>query len=979
MKLFKSKKPTSCVSGKSGSGKNKYCIQDESSSSSNSNNNNNKNVETIPMTPILTGDRAMSPAQSEDSGLAPDRGPTSAIISLPRESAQAMDIIFADRPDLSYPPVIASVDASGPAADFLSPGDRIHQVDGMSTIGLSNSQIMNLICLGETPALVEIEYSLPEYISQNSLCVQTKLAQITVERENGCLGLTLRGGGEFPLMITHVRPHGPVFKTGRVKPGDRLLRVDNYSLINKTLSEAQQLLKCGHISGLTNLTIEYDVSVMQSVEYATGPLLIEIERPMNDKLGLVLANYSPVQEHNAAIGDIDEVSIAGIYIASILPASIADRCGALSIGDQILSIDDTILENSEYTPDDAMNLLDTNTGLGYTTMQIMPAHALTRKCFSFGNQSKYGLGNGTYSTLESRKSRQRRIQARKSSGSTLTPSVGVCRTETIQVILDCTHGSGLVLGAQSACGRSVIIAQILEDSVADRSGCIQSGDRIIAVNKMYSLEASTIRQLLGDMGPRPLGYQGTNWVELEIEFDMADSVIPSSGVFNVKLMKTGKGGLGITVNGSNHTGGGGVYVITEVKPGSPAHRTGSLRAGDILLAVDSHPLQHFNVDALLKDNSKGCTTLTIKRDSIPDFLFDAQQRSLNPIYGNFNSNPDREIYAYSAKYGEVKYTDCASSLKSLTPQPDYFRTRSNEPQYGNSGADTIDSMEGSNTVHNPVVLIRRPYGKFSAMEQPNVGRCFGGENTQSLTTEVADECYNDLSPYELDYPSDRFMTLNSNCELPPPMEEKEYDTRQIVTTVRLEPKGGPLGITLAGSEDLNKPITISGIVEGGIAHKSGELQIGDCLLAINEESVQGLPLSHATKLLQQNRDEFIDLKLIRMHHGPIDELDNLIVESEGAIGNTLTSGQELYAKVQRRTRSPSFTDAISTTSSKDSKNRVIHITLYKDKVYDDYGFSVSDGLYEKGVFVNRIRSGGPADKCGVLKPYDRILQNLFFR
>lgn len=69
-------------------------------------------------------------------------------------------------------------------------------------------------------------------VSQNSLCVTSKLAQITVERESGCLGLTLRGGADYPLIVTHVRPHGPVYKTGRIKPGDRLLRVDNVSKIN---------------------------------------------------------------------------------------------------------------------------------------------------------------------------------------------------------------------------------------------------------------------------------------------------------------------------------------------------------------------------------------------------------------------------------------------------------------------------------------------------------------------------------------------------------------------------------------------------------------------------------------------------------------------------------------------------------------------------------------------------------------------------
>ncbi|KAE8738755.1 hypothetical protein FOCC_FOCC015765, partial [Frankliniella occidentalis] len=50
------------------------------------------------------------------------------------------------------------------------------------------------------------------------------------------------------------------------------------------------------------------------------------------------------------------------------------------------------------------------------------------------------------------------------------------------------------------------------------------------------------------------------------------------------------------------------------------------------------------------------------------------------------------------------------------------------------------------------------------------------------------------------------------------------------------------------------------------------------------------------------------------------------------------------------------------------------VTIYKDSVYEDFGFSVSDGLYERGVFINRIRKGGPADVTGVLQPYDRILQ-----
>ncbi|XP_055506786.1 glutamate receptor-interacting protein 1-like isoform X1 [Leucoraja erinacea] len=49
------------------------------------------------------------------------------------------------------------------------------------------------------------------------------------------------------------------------------------------------------------------------------------------------------------------------------------------------------------------------------------------------------------------------------------------------------------------------------------------------------------------------------------------------------------------------------------------------------------------------------------------------------------------------------------------------------------------------------------------------------------------------------------------------------------------------------------------------------------------------------------------------------------------------------------------------------------VTLYKDSDIQDFGFSVSDGLLEKGVYVNNIRPNGPAAPGGV-QPYDRLLQ-----
>lgn len=115
---------------------------------------------------------------------------------------------------------------------------------------------------------------------------------------------------------------------------------------------------------------------MQTVEMSMGPVMIEIERPMNEKLGLILSNYSSL--HHANNFKLDEITPAGVFIASILPASIADRCGILTVGDQILAVDETVVENTSFTPDDVTALLDA-ISREYTQIHILPSHAMIRR------------------------------------------------------------------------------------------------------------------------------------------------------------------------------------------------------------------------------------------------------------------------------------------------------------------------------------------------------------------------------------------------------------------------------------------------------------------------------------------------------------------------------------------------------------------------------------------------------------------------
>jgi len=68
-------------------------------------------------------------------------------------------------------------------------------------------------------------------------------------------------------------------------------------------------------------------------------------------------------------------------------------------------------------------------------------------------------------------------------------------------------------------------------------------------------------------------------------------------------------------------------------------------------------------------------------------------------------------------------------------------------------------------------------------------------------------------------------------------------------------------------------------------------------------------------------------------------------------------------------------DCGSTASSNDGcGGGAAGTTTYVDDHGDNYGFSLSDGLYEKGVYVSALRSRGPATAAGGLQLYDRILQ-----
>ncbi|XP_077194845.1 glutamate receptor-interacting protein 1 isoform X5 [Paroedura picta] len=685
----------------------------------------------------------------------PEEFKGSTIVELMKKEGTTLGLTVSGGIDKDGKPRVSNLRQGGIAArsDQLDVGDYIKSVNGINLTKFRHDEIISLLKNVGERVVLEVEYELPPISVQGSGVI-FRTVEVTLHKEGNTFGFVIRGGAHDdrnksrPVVITCVRPGGPADREGTIKPGDRLLSVDGIRLVGTTHSEAMSILKqCGQEA---TLLIEYDVSVMDSVATASGPLLVEVAKTAGSALGVALSTSMCCSKQV-------------IVIDKIKSASIADRCGALHIGDHILSIDGTSMEYCTLA-EATQFLANTSDNV---KLEILPHHqtrlalkgpehaALVSSSFSPASMSAYSLSSlnmGTlprslYSTSPRGTMMRRRMKKKdfKSSLSLASSTVGlagqVVHTETTEVVLtaDPIIGFGIQLQssvfATETLSSPPLISYIEADSPAERCGILQIGDRVLAINGIPT-EDSTFdeaNQLLRDSSI-------TSKVTLEIEFDVAESVIPSSGTFHVKLPKKHNVELGITISSPSSRKPGDPLVISDIKKGSVAHRTGTLELGDKLLAIDNIRLDNCSMEDAVQilQHCEELVKLKIRKDE-----------------------------DNSGCFSVAKILYCTS----------------------------IDTV-----------------------------------NTEALAV----------------------ATENA--------QDEQESSGAIIYTVELKRYGGPLGITISGTEEPFDPIIISSLTKGGLAERTGAIHIGDRILAINSSSLKGKPLSEAIHLLQM-AGETVTLKI----------------------------------------------------------------------------------------------------------------------
>ncbi|XP_056654392.1 glutamate receptor-interacting protein 1 isoform X2 [Monodelphis domestica] len=940
----------------------------------------------------------------------PEEFKGSTVVELMKKEGTTLGLTVSGGIDKDGKPRVSNLRQGGIAArsDQLDVGDYIKAVNGINLTKFRHDEIISLLKNVGERVILEVEYELPSISVQGSGVV-FRTAEVTLHKEGNTFGFVIRGGAHDdrnksrPVVITCVRPGGPADREGTIKAGDRLLSVDGIRLSGNTHAEAMSILKqCGQEA---TLVIEYDVSVMDSVATASGPLLVEVAKTPGSSLGVALSTSMCCNKQV-------------IIIDKIKSASIADRCGALHVGDHILSIDGTSMEHC--TMAEATQFLANTTD--QVKLEILPYHqtrvalkgpehaTMVSSSISPTSMSAYSLNSlntgtlprGVYTTSPRGTMMRRRLKKKdfKSSLSLASSTVGlagqVVHTETTEVVLtaDPVVGFGIQLQgsvfATETLSSPPLISYIEADSPAERCGVLQIGDRVMAINGIPT-EDSTFEeasQLLRDSSI-------TSKVTLEIEFDVAESVIPSSGTFHVKLPKKHSVELGITISSPASRKPGDPLVISDIKRGSVAHRTGTLELGDKLLAIDNIRLDNCSMEDAVQilQQCEDLVKLKIRKDEDNS---DEQESSGAIIY-------TVELKRYGGPLGITI---------SGTEEPFDPIIISSLTKGG------LAERTGAIHIGDRILAINSSSLKGKPLSEAIHLLQMAGE-TVTLKIKKQTDVHSASSPKKFPVPSHLSELSDVEDETSTPQKPGKHSDIYCATAPSVDSaveSWDSSGMdTSYGSQGPGFPASGSNFSAFEWRNPKQRSSLSPTNKTLNQEvdlsdyewerpTTSSFPGSHNNADGEQEENFWSqaleDLETCGQS-GILRELEATIM-----LGSTLSLNHEAatpsrsqlgrQASFQERSTSRShYSQATrSNTLPVDMGRKSIpprkikqemkeimsptpvelhKVTLYKDCDMEDFGFSVSDGLLEKGVYVKNIRPTGPGD-LGGLKPYDRLLQ-----
>ncbi|CAH8438788.1 unnamed protein product [Schistosoma turkestanicum] len=800
------------------------------------------------------------------------------IVEITKEEKSNLGLTVSDSSNQGEAPVILNIRPGSVADrnDCFLPYDHILSMNFMN---VSNENSTSSKHLG-SKIQMEIGYELP---SLPPVGCTVKHMVVNLKIGSDGVGLVIRGGWNKsallirPLTVMHIRQNSAADCDGRIKPGDRILTINSIHTGQLTCEEAMKLIQS--IRNYLTLTIEYNVANFEEDRHMSGAVVVEIEKPANEDLGISLAPCHEVKTGQNAF-----------FIDNIRQGSIADRCGALFQGDRVESIDNICVENMKLQ--EAMYRLKNN-GLNVIRLQIVP-NAIMNSDKSVQNNSE---------CLKSMRSLRSTTPLSSS-----TPTAA-CRCEEVEVLLEPYEyiGYGFTLIAPITNQFSLeltsfpLIDQVDLRGPAFKSGVIQEGDRVICINGQSTLNRTIDELIQRYLEPADIDkkYFRVQSLTLLIQYTVADSVVPATGIFDVKLIRRSVS-LGINLQASINKTAGQPLLISKVIPGSVASRSGSISPGDILLAVNGIHLSSCSLSEAIQLLQSPDDDIIILRIQKMDAY--SSKPGLEMKHGSDNSVLNDHCYdrqphqkqqqqqQHQRKQLYRKSFDENLIHKCLKPETQ-FRTPQNEDAYSRENS-TEDTKKLSD--HNTSSTSSYSHGQSSrksfrhqqqqqqqystVVQQYPIEKLFPsdlGESDKlcrypagtSNSPTVKDHTHR-LHPFQNvkgqkpnQDESDRnqFDNLPSQCMSSKLDYTLEPEINVVQVILRRKSSNCPWGITICGTDDApDIPVLIDSLNPGDPGAECGLIYPGDRIIAINGITLHnGHTLTQAMRMLQHFPDKVI--------------------------------------------------------------------------------------------------------------------------
>ncbi|OQV24370.1 Glutamate receptor-interacting protein 2 [Hypsibius exemplaris] len=785
--------------------------------------------------------------------------------------------------------------------DLLECGDYLVAVNGTQTANLSHVEIINLLRSAGQHLRLEIKFPLPSapsYRRTDNQCLQ-KNTTVTVEKENENFGLTIRGGsragdeGRGQFFITRIRPGSPADRDGLFRVGDRITAVDGVSVDGIPQAQLIGLLRRSPLSA--RFQLQYDVQIIDAVVHANGPLYVEIDRA-GARIGRA-GRPLGMEIGTSRVGN-DRLLI----IENIVPASIADRCGALGAGDRILSIDGTPCEN--MTIPEAVQLLESNHS-PTLNMLIVPASVLRKDQQHQQSPSNHPAGLPPPSTShpksDSSNTLIRRQVSTESSSAVLHErplftSAASSRNESPRPIFAARNDSPPPLPRPP----EALYQQVKSPPIErDFNVAARQQPPVITYNDSNHLVVSP-SPLLGSLSgstkkdsDEVSSSDGSLYEKTSSVGDVTDGGL--SFLVTIEKRRSEPWGIGFAYRRQD---GFADIIVHSLESGGIAQRTEALKVGDIIASINGRPMRNQNLgDAYWQLNSYDIATMKVVR-----IKKDEQQQQQQLLQHN---KPDHKPEARHSPAGSAHST--ASVDSAVESWESNLRPQQTSTTYG--------------TMHRPPA----PKPLAQSVSAHHL------KEVESVSLRIRGS---ESIPERLDNGS-------SNHNKP-----SYRDAENLKTSIEM----------MDQILSLNECITER---RPSLPKSNG----GGGIIAKNTAQQNGHHHHHSQHSQSQSQAYALDSLL--------EDLASMRTQTQTAPTIRRVKFQTPNGHVLSSPTGPPQQPQQSVVAL--GKANAFEVTIIKDPYYDDFGFSLSDGAFEKGVYVNRIRPGGPAEGVG-LKPCDHLLK-----